>query len=177
MDGQGVLPGWIVPIVPGRRVAGWVCTASIAESDSLGLRQAIARGPIEGTVLVALGSPSGDRAIIGDIVAAWMLSRGFEALVTDALVRDSAQLRKMSLAFWCRGVTPVASTHAGPGSVAIPLTCGSVTVAPGDLLVADDDGVIVTSANRVPELLASAEKRLHRDEERADQVRRGLAPG
>lgn len=175
MDGQGALPVWILPMVPGRRIAGWVCTASITENDNLGLRQAIAGGPIDGTVLVAIGSPTGTRAIIGDILATWMLARGFEALVTDGLVRDSAQLRQMDLGIWCRGVTPVASTRKGPGTVGISVRCGEVNVSPGDLLVADDDGVVVSPAH-VPALLRLAEQRLHRDEAMKEQIRRGLAP-
>src|ERR1051325_1495151 len=90
--GDGALPGWIRPLRPGQHTIGVASTATLAGGGHLGLRQAIEKGPAPGPVLVAFGSMTGDRAVIGDVLGNWLLARGFTALITDGLVRDSARL-------------------------------------------------------------------------------------
>src|ERR1700737_610446 len=114
--GQGVFPNWIHPLIQGSRLAGYVCTASIAEGDTLGLKKAIDRGPVEGAILVALGSPTSHRAVIGEVFGSWLDSRGLTAYITDGLARDTSELRKIPLLIWCRGTSPVGAAKNGPGS-------------------------------------------------------------
>jgi len=174
--GDGALPGWIRPLRPGQHTIGVASTATLAGGDNLGLRQAIEKGPAPGTVLVAFGSMTGDRAVIGDVLGNWLLARGFTALITDGLVRDSARLAALGLPVWCRGPIPVGSTHQGPGRMGVAVDCGGVVVEPGDVIVADDDGVVTWPARSVGSLVGLAEARMVRDESRIERVRRGLAP-
>jgi 4-hydroxy-4-methyl-2-oxoglutarate aldolase len=175
-DGMGVLPDWIRPLRPMSRLAGFVCTASIAEGDSLGIREAVERGPREGTILVAFGSPTSTKAVIGEVFGTWLWSRGFTALVTDGLARDTAQLRQLRLSVWCRGVTPIGSTRNGPGTTATAISTVESWVSPGDLLVSDDDGIVVWPRDRVTQLLVLARRRFERDEARLGRIRSGHPP-
>lgn len=176
LGGAGALPGSILPLRAGRQAAGFATTAGIAEGDSSAIWEAIRRGPETGTVLVALGSPTDRRAVSGDIVAAWMEAAGFTAFVTDGLVRDSRELRRLGIEIWCRGVTPLASSRRTPGTVGAPLQAGGVEIAPGDAVIADDDGVVIWPRARVAELLSAADERRRRDDERLRRVRSGQAP-
>lgn len=176
LGGAGALPAAILPLRPGRRAVGYATTARIGEGDSSAIWEAIQRGPQTGTVLVAIGSPTDRRAVSGDIVAAWMEAAGFTAFVTDGLVRDSRELRRLGIEIWCRGVTPLASSRRAPGEVGATLEAGGVEIAPGDAVIADDDGVVVWPRARVEELIAAADNRRRRDDERLVRVRSGQAP-
>ena len=170
--GDGALDG-PMPIRPGQWAVGQASTLTVAEGDNLELREAVRRGPDPGPILVIGGSPHSRRAVLGDLFASWIKARGFRAVILDGRVRDVAGLRAMELQVWCRGVTPIASAKAGGGRVGGEIYCAGVRVAPGDLVVADDDGVVVWPAARVPELLKLAQERLQRDQERAAQVASG----
>jgi 4-hydroxy-4-methyl-2-oxoglutarate aldolase len=170
--GEGALDG-PQPIKLGQRAVGEASTLTVAEGDNLELREAVRRGPDPGPILVIGGSPGSRKAVLGDLFASWIQARGFRAVILDGRVRDVAALRAMELQIWCRGVTPIASAKVGGGRVGGEIDCGGVRVAPGDLVVADDDGVVVWPAARVAELLKRANERLERDQERAARVAAG----
>jgi 4-hydroxy-4-methyl-2-oxoglutarate aldolase len=122
--------------------------------------------------VVATAGPS-NRATIGDLMAASIAGHGFRAVIIDGRVRDVAALRGLELQVWCRGVTPVASGKAGGGRVGGEVRCAGVAVSPGDVVVADDDGVVVWPVGRVEELLELARKRLESDLERQATIAAG----
>jgi regulator of RNase E activity RraA len=113
---------------------------------------------------------------VGELLGSWLVTNGFAGFVSDGLVRDSTQLRSLDLGVWCRGVTPVASTRIGPGGPDVPVSCGAVTVSPGDVVIADDDGVVVWPAARVEQLLGEARARLRWDRTRIERIRAGQPP-
>lgn len=160
-------------LVPGRRIRGAATTCQIAEGDNLYLRRAVKRGPVEGPVLVVEGSPTASVAVMGGLIASALLNAGFIAVVTDALVRDSAELRLLSIDVWARGVSPKRSTKVGPGSLGTPVKCGAVPVRPGDIIVADDDGVVVWPADSVQRLLSKAEEKWRTDSASARRIAAG----
>jgi 4-hydroxy-4-methyl-2-oxoglutarate aldolase len=170
--GEGAMDG-LLPIRQGQSIAGYASTLMVAEGDNLELREAVRRGPDPGPILVIGGSPISHRAVLGDLVASWIQGRGFRAVIVDGRVRDVATLRTLELLIWCRGFTPVASEKRGGGKVGGQVDCGGVVVAPGDLVVADDDGVVVWPAPQVEDLLERARQRLLRDQERAAKIAAG----
>ena len=170
--GEGVLEG-LAPIRPGQHYAGYASTVTVAEGDNQQLREAAVRGPRPGRVLVVGGSPTSQRAVMGDLVATFLQNQGFRAVVVDGRVRDVAELRTLNLQVWCRGVSPVASTKEGGGRLGGEVDCGGVAVAPGDLVVADDDGIVVWPAQMVVKLLELARQRLRADQERAAALASG----
>ncbi len=171
--GRGVLPSWVRPVRDGLRTVGYASTATIVEDDNLAVRQALTAGPHAGAVLVIGGGDSSRAACMGDLVARALMARGFTTVVTDGLVRDVATLRGLSLAVWARGVTPRAPGKNGPAATGEKTTCGGVAVEPGDLVIADDDGVVVWPHGEIEALLQKARAKLDEDDARAHRLAMG----
>jgi len=174
-DGRGVLPSWVRPVRDGLRIVGYASTATIAPDDNLAVRQALTAGPHTGPVLVVGGGDASQAACMGDLVARALTTRGFTAVVTDGLVRDVSALRGLSLAVWARGVTPRAPHKNGPTTSGEKTTCGGVDVEPGDLVIADDDGVVVWPRAEIADLLQKARGKLEEDDARAHRLAMGGA--
>jgi len=169
MAGKGAMDGPL-PIRSGQLIAGYASTVLVATADNLDLGK---RGPDPGPVLVSASAGPSNRAAMGDLSAASMILRGFRAAIVDGRVRDVAALRTLPLQVWCRGVTPVAPGKAGGGQVGGEVRCAGVSVKPGDVVVADDDGVVVWPATRVEELLERARQRLESDLARQAEIAAG----
>ena len=166
-EGAGALPLTIRPLERAYRVAGRVSVVTIARDDNLDLREAMARGPQPGTILVVAGGAESTRACMGGLMAREMRLLGFTAVITDAPVRDAAEIRASGLLVWSRGQTPVAPFKRGGGQVGGEARFGEVTVRAGDYVVADEDGVVVWPWERYDDLLARARARMESDEQRA----------
>ena len=165
-DARGVLPPWIATLRPGGAVAGPALVVTVGRDDNRAMRDVRAAAPPPGTVLVVAGGSESRTACMGDLVARELVGLGIAGVVTDGLVRDAAEIRALGLAVWCRGVTPAASRKDGPGQVGGTVTIGGVVVRDGDVVVADDDGVVVWPAAQTDELLAKADAKRAADEER-----------
>lgn len=169
--GEGVLPSSIRPLRAGVRLIGAASTCMVAPGDNLGVRQALEAGPSSGPILVVGGAAESAAAVLGGLVAEALSLRGFTGVVTDGLVRDSAEVQEL-VKVWCRGTTPRAPAKNGPAAFGRPVILGGVTVSPGDLLVCDDDGVVVWPAAAVGALRGRALQRDARDQARAALLRR-----
>lgn len=169
--GTGVLPGFVRALRPGARLVGAVTTCQVATDDNLGVRQAIEAGPRTGPILVVAGAAESATAIMGGLVAEALSMHGFRGVVTDGLVRDSGEVLE-HLKVWCRGVTPSAGARRGPAALGEVVTLGAVRIAPGDLIVCDDDGVVVWPEAAVARLRAKAQERDARDQARGVLLRR-----
>lgn len=169
--GEGVLPPAIRSLRPGTRLIGAASTCVVGPGDNLGVRQALEAGPAGGPILVIGGAGESSAAVMGGLVAEALSMRGFRGVVTDGLVRDSAEVAEF-LKVWCRGTTPRAPGKNGPAATGRPVVVGGVTVAPGDLLVCDDDGVVVWPSAAVSTLRTRALQRDARDQGRAALLRR-----
>ena len=172
-EGEGVMLPYVRSLQPGLGVVGTVSTLAVSEGDNLHFKDAVALGSAAGSILVIGGSPTSPRAVMGGILAVAAIRAGFTTVVTDGLIRDSIEVLGSGVAVWCRGLTPLAGSKNGPGGVGHAVDCAGVRVAPGDLLVADDDGVVVWPAARVAELLEKARRRERVDAERLERVRAG----
>src|SRR5579859_2051148 len=158
--GRGVLPEWVRLIQPGRHVVAYAVPIMSPEDDNLAVRRVATGGPLGGRILVVGGLATARAACMGELIAASLEQRGCVAVVTDGLVRDVAALRAGSLAVWCRGATPRASRKEGPEWTGDLAVCGGVPVAAGDLVVADDDGVVIWPRAQVDALRERARQRL-----------------
>lgn len=165
--GAGALPPWIRALSAEATVAGPALVVSVTRDDNSPMREVPGRVSAAGTVLVVAGASESRTAVLGDLVAGELLRAGVAAVVTDGLIRDSRAVAALGLPVWARGVTPVASRKDGPGSVGGTVVLGGVSVADGDLVVADADGVVVWPAARVAGNLAAADAKRLADEARA----------
>jgi len=170
-DGEGLLPDSIRPLRHGARVVGSVSTCSVAPGDNTSVRRALEQGPQGGPILVIAGAAESPAAVMGGLVAEALSINSFTAVVTDGLVRDSDEVAGF-LKVWCRGTTTLAPAKKAKADVGKPVTIGGVTIAPGDYLVADGDGVVVWPAAEVDRLRDKARERDARDQARGVMLRR-----
>jgi len=138
------------PIQQGVRIAGTAITVSVAPGDNLMVHAAIEQAEA-GDVIVVVPISDSAFGFIGDLMATQMKVRGVRGYVTTGGVRDTEELREMGFPVWTRHVSAQGTVKDTPGSVNVPVVLDDVVVHPGDVIVADDDGVTV-----VPRRLAAA---------------------
>lgn len=171
-EGRGVLPSWIGPLKPDARVVGRAFVALMSQDDNLSVREAMKAPHSPGSVLVVAGGSTSRTATIGGLMALEMQQVGILALVTDGLVRDARDIRQMQhFSVWCRGVTPAASHKNGPALVGGTISLGGTIIRNGDLVIADEDGVVIWPKEHIDDLLARAQAKLQQDNDRLERLR------
>ena len=173
-EGNGVLPLWISSLKPEARAIGPAFVAFISQDDNLSVRAAIQALPSPGSVLVVAGGSTSRTATIGGLMALEMQNAGIIALITDGLVRDTREIRQMQqFSVWSRGVTPTASHKRGPVVVGGSISIGEVLIRDGDLVIADEDGVVIWPKEQIVALLGKANVKLQEDNARLAQLQQG----
>jgi regulator of RNase E activity RraA len=149
-----VLDPAVRAMVPDVRMAGPAFTV-LAEDDHLPVMTAIAEASA-GDVLV-IATNGGSRAVFGELFATEARRRGLAGIVADGLCRDLRGLRRIGLPAFARGTTPRSGTAKSRAPLGATIVCGSVEVAPGDIVFGDDDGVLTATAERIAAALDAAE--------------------
>ncbi len=159
----------IKPVAPGMRVVGTAMTVSLRPGDNLFLHQAIYDGG-EGYVLVADGKGHTANAYLGELMAGAAKAIGLEGIIIDGCVRDKETLSELGFPIFAKGFIPNGPLKDGPGELHTAISCGGVSVQPGDLIVGDEDGVIVVPKNKIEDALEKAEKKLSYEQQRMDTI-------
>ena len=142
---------------PMPRIAGPACTVRTVKYDGLMLHTAIYHAEPGDVIVVQAGD---DRMAVADgNVCAVAQRRGVAGLVVDGVVRDVAESRGRAFPVFARGVSPIPGRQEGPGEIGGPVTCGGVRVNPGDVVVADDNGIVVVPRARAETVLRNARAR------------------
>lgn len=145
----------IRPLHPGIAAAGRATTCRCPAGDFLAVVLALDSCQ-PGDVLVVETDPSVEIALLGGILATFAVERGIAAVVTNGWVRDAAEIRALGLPVWARGVRLAGPTRERRGELGVPVRLGAMPVAAGDLVRADDDGVVCIPAARAREVVVQA---------------------
>lgn len=143
-----VIDSAIRPITRRTRLVGPALTVLTRAGDNLAIHRALDDAR-PGDVLVVAGQSDPSRALIGDLIGEIMRGRGVAGAVIDGAARDAAMLDEQRLSVFARCLTPAGPFKYGPGIIGAAVACGGVVVNPGDLIVADADGVSVVPAHRI----------------------------
>jgi 4-hydroxy-4-methyl-2-oxoglutarate aldolase len=172
MGRTGLAGPGIRPIQDGARIAGTAVTVLCWPGDNLMIHAAVEQCREGDILVVTTTSPSGDGAF-GELFATALQARGVRGLVTTTGVRDVVDLRAMGFSVWSGAVFAQGTVKATPGSVNVPIVVGGVTVHPGDVIVADDDGVLCVPRASAAEALAASDARVAKEEADRQAYRSG----
>jgi 4-hydroxy-4-methyl-2-oxoglutarate aldolase len=169
---KGAMASAIKPIASGLKVCGPALTVDCPAGDNLTIHAAIA-GARPGDVLVVDFKAFTEAGPFGEIMAQASLQRKIAGLVIDGSVRDSVEIRGLGFPVFARGLCIRGTSKVKHGTIGQPIVCGGVAVAPGDIVLGDDDGVVVVPRAIAAEAATWAAERVAKEDEMIRKIKAG----
>jgi 4-hydroxy-4-methyl-2-oxoglutarate aldolase len=160
-DYRCVMDPSIKPIAPATKLVRPALTIQCYPGDNVTVHKAMTLAQYGDVLVIDAGAQIG--VMWGAMMTYQAMHQGIAGVVVDGSVRDVAEIRKMGFPVFARYISPIGSSKIHPGSLNIPIVCGGVLVKPGDIVVADDDGVAIVPKQIAAEVLERARQREERE--------------
>ena len=170
---EGLIDLDLHQVIPGSRAAGPARTVRCAQGDILMVHAAMDRLDAGDVLVLTMPEPE-PVALLGELLATQAKVKGAAAVLVDAAVRDTEDLRELGLPVWTRWIRVHGANRTEVGAIDEPVEMGGASIAPGDAVVLDSDGAVIVARERIRDVLTASRDRAENEREKREQFRSGV---